>query len=224
MFRIIENERERHTSTQKKKFENLASTKKSRPGLDTKRTVVNISERNLSEDEISVLAKGGNFVIAPKQIPTETSSQTWNQLYDFYKAQEIRIESARIIKKAKPSQSNMKPKELQALRDINKDTCITVLPADKSNATAVMDTEDYKNKIKELLDPDTYHTQGKDPTKTILKKTRTMVKNSSLDEDTKEEVCRSEALTTRLYGLPKIHKPSVPFRPIVSAIGSPTYD
>ena len=27
----------------------------------------------------------------------------------------------------------------------------------------------------------------------------------------------------RIYALPKIHKPDVPFRPIVSCIGSPTY-
>ena len=27
----------------------------------------------------------------------------------------------------------------------------------------------------------------------------------------------------RFYGLPKIHKPNIPLRPIVSAIGSPTY-
>nr|CAI5869058.1 unnamed protein product [Callosobruchus analis] len=69
--RVMENERERHISIQKKKFEKPASTKKSTPALDTKRTVVNISKRNLFEDEISVLAKGGNFVITPKKIPTE---------------------------------------------------------------------------------------------------------------------------------------------------------
>ena len=30
--------------------------------------------------------------------------------------------------------------------------------------------------------------------------------------------------TPQLYGLPKIHKPEVPLRPIVSSIGSPTYN
>lgn len=28
----------------------------------------------------------------------------------------------------------------------------------------------------------------------------------------------------KLYGLPKVHKPNVPLRPIVSQIDSPTYD
>nr|CAI5865204.1 unnamed protein product [Callosobruchus analis] len=128
------------------------------------------------------------------------------------------------MKKPKPTKSNLKPKELKALRDINKDTSITVLPAYKGNATVVMNTEDYKNKIKEFLDPGTYHTPRKDPTKSILRKTKAMAKSSSLDEETRKKVCRSEALTPRLYGLPKIHKHNVPLRPIVSTIGSPTYD
>ena len=34
----------------------------------------------------------------------------------------------------------------------------------------------------------------------------------------------SEALSPRLYGLPKIYKPDVPLRPIISTIGSPTYN
>ena len=50
-----------------------------------------------------------------------------------------------------------------------------------------------------------------------------MVQNSSLDDDTRKNICKSEALAPRLYGLPKIHKTNVPLRPIVSAIGSPTY-
>jgi len=33
----------------------------------------------------------------------------------------------------------------------------------------------------------------------------------------------SDALAPRSYGQPKVHKPDVPLRPIVSFIGSPTY-
>nr|CAI5840725.1 unnamed protein product [Callosobruchus analis] len=126
----MENERERQTNTQKKRFEKLPSTKDSTRGLDTKRTVVNISKRNLSEDEICVLAKGGKLAITPKQIPTEDIIANLEAAIRFLpEAQEIRTESAKIIKKAKPPKSNLKPKELKALRDINNSINITVLPA-----------------------------------------------------------------------------------------------
>nr|CAI5829436.1 unnamed protein product [Callosobruchus analis] len=78
----MENERERYTNSQKTKFERLASTKKSTPGLDTDKTVVNISKRNLSEDEIYVLAKGGNFAII---IYTKKRYYGYHRFKHFYK-------------------------------------------------------------------------------------------------------------------------------------------
>nr|CAI5826777.1 unnamed protein product [Callosobruchus analis] len=71
----MEKERRRYLNTQKKKIEKLTSIKKSTLGLNN-RTVVNISKRNMSEKEISVFAKGGNFVITPKQITTAGISNT----------------------------------------------------------------------------------------------------------------------------------------------------
>nr|CAI5860551.1 unnamed protein product [Callosobruchus analis] len=103
--------------------------------------------------------------ITPKQMPTEDITANLELAIRFLpedKAREIR----------KPPKSNLKPKELKELRDINNDTSITALPADKDNATVVMDTKDYRNKIKELLDPGTHHTLRKNPTKTMLRKTR----------------------------------------------------
>ena len=128
------------------------------------------------------------------------------------------------MQRAKPPRSNLKPKEFKAIRDLNKDESILVLAADKGNATVVMDTEDYKTKINNLLDPNTYKELAYDPTQRLVRKTKMMVGNSSLAEEVKKKICRSEAMTPRLYGLPKIHKTNVPLRPIVSAIGSPTYD
>ena len=40
----------------------------------------------------------------------------------------------------------------------------------------------------------------------------------------KAAICCSEALSHRLYGFPKIDKRDVPLWPIVSTIGSPTYN
>lgn len=46
----------------------------------------------------------------------------------------------------------------KALRDLAKDTSVTILPADKGRAVVVMNTNDYTDKINNLLnDVKTYH-------------------------------------------------------------------
>ncbi|VEN56064.1 unnamed protein product [Callosobruchus maculatus] len=55
----MEKEREKYTNIQKEKFERLASNKKSTPGLDTKRTVVNISKRSAMRQREQIYDIGG---------------------------------------------------------------------------------------------------------------------------------------------------------------------
>ncbi|CAH1969931.1 unnamed protein product [Acanthoscelides obtectus] len=45
---VQEHEHQKNTERQKKKFGNLVKSKKSKPTLDTNRTVINLSSRNLS--------------------------------------------------------------------------------------------------------------------------------------------------------------------------------
>ena len=67
----------------------------------------------------------------------------------------------------------------------------------------------------------------KDPTTKIerkVSKTMKELNNKGLTTIAQyERLRRSMSKAPRFYGLPKIHKPDTPLRPIVSAIGSPTY-
>ncbi|CAK1591283.1 unnamed protein product [Parnassius mnemosyne] len=88
-----------------------------------------------------------------------------------------------------------------------------------------MDTSDYNFKIEQLLsDESTYVKAKTDPTTNTLKTTSDLIKKYSeelnLDVNSKIPAC---AKPPKLYGLPKIHKPNAPLRPIVSQIDSPTY-
>ena len=47
---------------------------------------------------------------------------------------------------------------------------------------------------------------------------------NKIDFLTYKELRSSESITPKFYGLPKIHKIGIPFRPIVSFTGSPTYN
>ena len=50
-----------------------------------------------------------------------------------------------------PLRNNITSKEEKALRDLAKDTSVTILPADKGRAVVVMNTNDYIDKINNLL-------------------------------------------------------------------------
>jgi len=103
-----------------------------------------------------------------------------------------------------------------------------ILPADKGNATVVMDRDVYDQKIRTLLEDDTYTKLRRDPTKRIetdLQKTlKELSDNGELDPLLyKHQLRPVDCRPPYLYGMPKVHKKDIPLRPIVSTIGSPTY-
>ena len=56
----------------------------------------------------------------------------------------------------------------------------------------VLNTEDYQRRIEGLLDPATYRRLNKDPTTTVLRKTDSLVKQSSLAPDVKTDVYKRQ--------------------------------
>ncbi|XP_076397942.1 uncharacterized protein LOC143266273 [Megachile rotundata] len=89
--------------------------------------------------------------------------------------------------------------------------------------TVIMDRNEYVKKVHDLLDNTTYRTVNKDPTPSVERATTTLIKNAKLPDPITKAILPKESKAPRLYGLPKIHKPNVPLRPIISTIGSPTY-
>ena len=102
-----------------------------------------------------------------------------------------------------------------------------ILPADKGNATVVMDRSECEKKIEDMLSENTYWRLKKNPTSTIERKIDQALKQAEKDGDLPKEqrlyLTPWSSSPPQLYGLPQIHKPNTPLRPIVSAIGSPTY-
>lgn len=139
-------------------------------------------------------------------------------------AGQIRQDAARIVRKAKPPKRNMPREEFAALKALKDNKNVLVLPADKGNATVIMDTVDYISKMRTLLNDSSYKHINTDPTTYLEKTTRSKIKQSPIDEDIQIHLIPREKSSRcpKLYGLPKVHKNDVPLRPIVSSIGSPT--
>ena len=53
---------------------------------------------------------------------------------------------------------------MRALKDLREDEDIVILPADKGNATVVLDKRDYLTKMNRMLEDDTYKELKRDPT------------------------------------------------------------
>ncbi|XP_055854557.1 uncharacterized protein LOC129918193 [Episyrphus balteatus] len=88
--------------------------------------------------------------------------------------------------------------------------------------------KDYFDKMNTLLeDKNTYKTIRVDPTQKLQATNNTLVnelfKNEYIDRFQKNKLHCSASIAPRLYGLPKIHKPGLPLRPISSSMNVPCY-
>lgn len=115
-----------------------------------------------------------------------------------------------------------------SIKSLQNDKSIVILPADKGNCTVVMDREEYDVKCTTMLnDTDTYLPLSIDPTriyeKKVLKECLNLKKANKLSEAEYKTIITKNATIPHFYGLPKIHKPDVPLRPIVDFKNSPSY-
>jgi hypothetical protein len=223
------------SAKQKQKFEHLMWSRSNTsnynqtvPTLDPKKVVFNHSKHELSEVALKVLSKGLNYAIAPNRIPyKKIICGVESSILHLSKesAEIIRQDTTSILRKAKPPAPNISKEEIAALKELKENTSIVIVPADKGNATVVMDEENYRLKMNKLLDDPAYVTTKQDPTVYLEKKTRSLILDvSSIDDKIKRLLIPREksSRVPRLYGLPKIHKKDIPLRPIVSAVKSPT--
>ena len=91
-------------------------------------------------------------------------------------AEPARTEVIGVISKARPTPMNMLPQEFHAIKNLQKDDSIVVLPVDKGRATVVMDVVEYDQKMNSLLtDSKTYKKLTKDPTPSLEQKMNEML-------------------------------------------------
>ena len=130
--------------------------------------------------------------------------------------------------KAQTPRSNISKEEFKAIRELKEDDSRIILTADKGVALVVLNKEDYIRKAEHLLNQQTYKKIPKDPTskqKTRLIKLLKNVKaEGGINEETYKRMYLTGAGSPKFHGLPKIHKPDTPLRPIVSSTGTVSYN
>ena len=97
---------------------------------------------------------GLNFAPAPKEIPIpKIVASIESGIRDLPESnkESVRATVTNILKYSKPPTCNLSRQQKLALKSLRRDNSIIIIPADKGKATAVMDSDEYTNKINELL-------------------------------------------------------------------------
>ena len=119
-------------------------------------------------------------------------------------------------------------KNIHALKWLKNNKDKVILPADKGHVTVVMDKKDYTNKMNSLVnDKQTYEPLKRDHTPALQQRLNSKLldlkKTETIDIQLYYRLRCHVPQSAKLYGLPKLHMPSIPMQPIVSFCGSPTY-
>ena len=152
--------------------------------------VINLSSKPLTPAQRSVLAKGPNFVVTPKQPPNLeyiTAIEAACTKLSQQDAEELRADVNRFLRSSHP-QPNLTKAQNLALRELKRDRDRIVLTADKGVAMVIMDRQDYINNANHLLKQNTYKSIAKDPTNSIKNKLINILKRvktkTGLDSNT----------------------------------------
>jgi hypothetical protein len=113
-------------------------------------------------------------------------------------AEEIGRETCHILRKTRTQKNNSSKAERDALLAFKKYEDLVILPADKGNATVVMNTVDYSKKMKELLNEPAYKILHKDPTSKIERKTATLIRKSGIPDDIIKKIIPTASVPPRL--------------------------
>ena len=199
-----------------------------------KKWVINLSRTPLTVDQERLLAWGPKFVIKPRKPPVReyivAVEQACSKLSQG-EADELCMEVKKTLKKAQnqaTTSSNITQEEFRALRELKEDKSRMILTTDKGVALVIIDKNDYIQKADELLNTNTYKKIPEDPTNKQKNKLvnilRSIKAEGGLSEDKYKKLYPTGAVASKFYGLPKIHKPGIPLRPIVSSTGTATYN
>ena len=146
---------------------------------DKKKWVINMSSRQLTHIETDLLAKSLNFSITSKTLANKDIIATVEDAVKDLEKEEavtIRAKVSLTLQNSKPPKDNLSKDERKALKELQSDTSIVILPADKGRSTVILNREDYLEKCMDHINNGPYQLLKKDPTTKIKAKTLKQLK------------------------------------------------
>ncbi len=232
---------------QTRKFERL-QLEKSRNQTDPNKVIFNFSTHILTPAQNKLLARGLNFSIPPKRLLEHDYLAPFELLYRSISSLPVFSGDQRLLKtrlkdialssfhgyNASPAPRVLTRSETTALKELSAVPDLIIQKSDKGNSIVLLNRRDYVSKMQEILsDSSKFQKVPVDPDKDLNKifsvenRVKKVLDSASkhgvFTEPEYKRLCPSGSRPGRLYGVGKIHKPGCPLRPILSAIGTPTY-
>ena len=108
---------------------------------DKMRSVINMSSRQLTHIETNPLAKGLKFSITSKTLPNKDTIATIEDAVKDPEKEEadmIRAKVSLTLQNSKPPKDILSKDEHKALKKLQSDSSILILPADKGRSTVIL--------------------------------------------------------------------------------------
>ena len=214
---------------------------------DPNKVIYNFSNYHLTDSDKSLLIKGLNFAIPPKKIEDSKFLLPFELLFRDIKSNsessvDLASVKARLQDTAFTSYSafnnNLSKSEFESLCKLKNENNLVIQKADKGNTIVILDDGSYLKSVETLLKDSSkfknipiapnkdlnYIINSEKRATDLLKKLKN---KNAISEETYNKLRPVGSKPGTLYGSVKVHKPLINalprFRPIFSAIGTPTY-
>ena len=151
--------------------EKLAQQAETCNSTDRSKCVINLSSHDIEKDEKELLEKGLNYSITPTTIPAvELVAKIETVLAGMptEEADTIHADLSSVICRTQAQKPNCTRNQIAALKSLQQNDNIIILPADKGRATVILNKEDYIRKCNEHLENGPYIKIKKDPTSSVV--------------------------------------------------------
>ncbi|VDM00332.1 unnamed protein product [Schistocephalus solidus] len=192
--------------------------------------VHNLSSHRLTQQQLAVLSYDAKFNTKDARpedfiASFESALQKCDAVEECKNAMRQQVVNLLLQHQRQTTISKAEERELLKIRKIED---IVTLPADKGRSTVVMDRSEYGATLSNLLmDKESYlpstTSDFKKLVNSINKTVDKLRKAGALNRTEALATKATDAAMARFYGLPKVHKPGVALRPIVSLRGTPTF-
>ncbi|SRR6266436_778540 len=227
MLEVIEHKNLNKLATQSKKLSKLAPKTSNSPAIAKFDIVHNLSKQQFTEKETNFLNMGLNFNLPISKTPLDSLIVDIESAIKFLPEEEksfIRNACKFEIQHSKSVNHKVQENYSGVLKSLKAKDCYYI-KSDKSNAVVIMDKTDYCSKVEEMLISGPYDLISKSPLDKFQRQLKATLQTCKtfVTKELKKVLIVPNPVLPKLYCLPKVHKPGVPMRPIVSGIDSPTY-